>query len=297
LGFKGLVVTDAMDMQGLTSLYSPDDAAVRAIAAGADVLLMPPDPEAAIRGIMAAVAHRQLSLQRINASVQKVLAAKQRVGLFRNRSVNLDHLTDDLDLAKLDVLAQSVADRAFTLVKDDGHLFPVPTSDGSCLVILSEGDFSTRGLVLAQRLKQSLPSLTVYVTHPNMPEGLLASFAADAAHCKQIYAAAFITVGAYRGNVGLQGGLGNFLKTLAGSPVPLALISFGSPYLYRDVPNVASYAATFSVAVTSEIAAARAILGEIAIGGKLPVSIPPLAKIGAGLDVPARGKAASNGLE
>jgi beta-N-acetylhexosaminidase len=97
--------------------------------------------------------------------------------------------------------------------------------------------------------------------------------------------------------VSLQGGLNGFLNTMNHGAVPLALISFGNPYLLRDFPDVASYAATFSTSLSSEIAAARAILGQIPITGKLPVSIPGLAKIGDGLDVPAKPKTASNGTE
>jgi beta-N-acetylhexosaminidase len=292
LGFKGLVVTDALDMQAVTGLYSSGEAAVRAIEAGADVLLMPPDPDACVNAILEAVAHHRISVARINASVTRVLAAKQRVGLFRSRLVNLDHLSDGIEDKKLDALAQSVADRAFTLVKDDKHLFPMPPEGGSCLVIMSEGDFSTRGQTLTRELKAIAP--TVYVTHSSMPDTLLSAFAADIVHCKQVYVATFITVGANRGNVALQGGLGGFLKTVLSGPAPVALISFGSPYLLRDFADVAAYAATFSVASTSELAAARALLGEIPITGRLPVSIPPIAKLGDGLDVPARPKSASN---
>ncbi|MBV8864413.1 MAG: hypothetical protein JO210_03330 [Acidobacteriaceae bacterium] len=297
LGFKGLVVTDALEMEAVTSLYPGGQAAVRAIEAGADVLLMPPDPEACIGAIMNAVGRKEISLQRLNASVQKVLAAKQRVGLFRNRLVNLDHISDDLEAGKLDVLAQSVADRAFTVVKDEKHLFPMPVSEETCLVIMSEGEFSTRGQTLVHTLQGSSTPLTVYVTHPSMPDTLLANFAADISHCKQVYVTTFITVGANRGNVSLQGGLNQFLKTVVAGAAPVALISFGSPYLYRDFPTVSAYGATFSVAATSEVAAARAMLGEIAITGKLPVSIPPLATIGEGLNVPAKAKLASNGSE
>ncbi len=297
LGFKGLVVTDAMDMQAVTSLYSSGEAAVRAIEAGADVLLMPTDPDACVSALVKAVATKRIPISRINASVLKVLAAKQRVGLFRTRYVNLDHLSDDLEERKAEDLAQSVADRAFTIVKDDKHLFPMPAPEGSCAVVMSEGDFSTRGQTFVHALQPKAGPITVYVTHASMPESLLANFATDIAHCKQVYVAAFITVGANRGNVALQGGLSGFLKSLIAGPAPVALVSFGSPYLLRDFPEVAAYATTFSVASTSEVAAARAVLGDIAVSGKLPVSIPPVAKIGDGLTVPARGKAASNGSE
>ena len=289
LGFKGIIVTDAMDMQGLTALYSPGDAAVRAIEAGADVLLMPPDPEACIRALMAAVKSGRISHQRINNSAAKIMAAKQRVGLFRGRYTSLDQITDRLDDPSFGKLAQDVADRAVTLVRDDKHLFPIPTpADGSCLVVMSEGLFSQRGETMQRILQQRIPQLKTYLVHPETPADELTAIATGTGQCKQIYVAAFVTVAAYRGSVGLEGGLSAFMNALVHGPVPVALVSLGNPYLLRDYPTVAAYAATFSTTVTSEEAAAKAMLGDIAITGKMPVSIPGIAKVGDGIDVPAK---------
>ena len=306
LAFKGLVVTDALEMQGIATLYSPGEAAVLAIAAGADVLLMPSDPEACIRALVGAVKSGRISRQRIDASAAKVMAAKQKVGLLRSRFVNLDRISDDLDSQNLDDLAQQVAERAITLVKDEKHLFPMPiaattsvsdpktqTNGGSCLVVMTEGEFSTHGEVLARNLEHQVPGLKTYIVSSRSPADLLNDVASDAGACKQTYVATFIAVAANRGSVSLEGGLNDFLKNLAQRSAPVALISFGNPYLLRDFPNISAYAATFSTATTSEVAAARAILGEIPITGKLPVSIPGVAKIGDGLDVPARANSAS----
>lgn len=294
LGFKGIVVTDAMEMQAVAAMYPSGEAAVRAIEAGADVVLMPTDPDACIRAIEAAVRGGRISRQRIDASAAKVLAAKQRTGLFRSRLVNLDAISEGIQDDKLDALARSVAERAITLVRDEKHLFPAPSLDGSCLVVLAESSFSTRGEVLARELARRMPTLKIFVTNPTIPAELLNAIANQTAQCKQIYAAAFITVAASRGSVDLEGGLDNFLKTLVRNPVPVALIAFGNPYLLRAAPDIGSYAATFSTATTSETAAAKAILGEIPIGGKMPVAIPGLVKIGDGLNVSVKPNPASN---
>jgi beta-N-acetylhexosaminidase len=297
LGYNGIIVTDAMEMQGIASLYSEGEAAVRAIEAGADVLLMPADPDVCIRALIQAVARKRISAQRIDASVTKILAAKQTVGLFRARLVDLDSLSDDLEEQKLGNLAQSVAERAVTLVRDDKHLFPMTPGEGTCLVIMGERQFSQRGEALLSDLQRHLPTLTTYLVNPNTPDNLLSFIAIEASHCKQIYVAAFVTVAANRGSVALEGGLNTFMNTLVHSSVPVALISLGNPYLLRDFPDVSAYLATFSTAVTSETAAAKAVLGEIAITGRMPVSIPGLAKIGCGLNVPAKPNLASNRAE
>lgn len=297
LDFRGIIVTDAMEMQGVASLYTPGEAAVRAVSAGADVLLMPTDPGACIDAIEAAVKSGRISEERLDASVRRILAAKERAGLFAERYVKLDEITSRLDATKLDALAESVAERAITLVKDDQHLFPLPAAPAPCLVVLGEGSFPTRGETLAREFTRRSPGLKVFPASSSMPDGLLSAFAAQTSTCKQIYVAAFVTVAANRGSVKLEGGLGGLLNTMIKGPAPVALISFGNPYLLKDFPGVAAYAATFSTAVTSETAVAKAIAGEISISGKMPVSIPGLAKIGDGLSVPTRKALASNGAK
>jgi beta-N-acetylhexosaminidase len=297
LHFSGLVVTDALEMQGIASLYSQGEAAVRAVEAGADVLLMPTDPGACIRALLSAVSSGRISRKRIDASVAKILAAKRRVGLFRSRTVDLNSLSDEIDNPRADQLAQRVAEEAVVVVKDDKHLFPIPNPDKSCLVVMGESAFTQRGEALAVELQRTVRDLKVFVVTPTVSDRVLQAVAEDTAQCPQIYAAAFVTVAANRGSVALQGGLPQFLNTLANGPVPVALISLGNPYLLRDFPAVSAYAATFSTTQTSEIAAAKAVLGKIPITGKLPVSIPGMAKIGDGLSVPVRSSNASNGSQ
>lgn len=294
LGFKGLIVTDALEMQGIASLFTQGEAAVRAIEAGADILLMPTDPEACIRALEAAVKSGRISVNRINSSAAKVMGAKQRLGLMKKRAVDLDALSDQIKDPKLDILAERVAAKAFTLVRDEKQLFPMPQGTGSCLVIMNEGQFSQRGQTLLHELNRVATGINSYVANSAMPDTVLNAIASDAAQCKRVYVAAFITVAANRGSVGLQGGLSALLTKLADNPAPVALISLGNPYLLRDFPKVAAYAATFSSAESSEVATAHAMLGEIAITGKMPVSIPGLAKLGDGLYVPAKMDTASN---
>src|SRR5262249_17489401 len=94
LGFNGLVVTDALEMGGIAKGYNSGEAAVRAIEAGADALLMPADPDAAIHAVVGAVESGRISVQRIQTSVVKLLSAKERVGLDRKRFVDLEAISD-----------------------------------------------------------------------------------------------------------------------------------------------------------------------------------------------------------
>ena len=106
--------------------------------------------------------------------------------------------------------------------------------------------------------------------------------------CQNFAVAAFASVTASRGSVGLGGDLPHAIEAIEATGKPVAMIALGSPYLLRNFPNVAAYLATFSSVPPSEIAAVKALLGEIAIRGHLPVSIPGCAKAGEGLQASSR---------
>jgi beta-N-acetylhexosaminidase len=105
--------------------------------------------------------------------------------------------------------------------------------------------------------------------------------------CSQIVAAAFVTVSAYRGNVAMAGAFPDFLNGLIAGKTPVTLVALGNPYLVRSFPNVSAYLATYSPTPTSEAALAKALFGEIDLTGRLPVTIPGIAKYGDGIQLPA----------
>ena len=131
LGFKGLVITDSLEMGGIAQGFTSADAAVRAIEAGADTLLMPADPEAAIRAVVAAVGSGRLTRTRIQESVAKILAAKERVGLDRKRFVDLEGIGDVVNSPEDNDRAQEIADRAVTLVRNQGNAVPLADPQGT----------------------------------------------------------------------------------------------------------------------------------------------------------------------
>jgi beta-N-acetylhexosaminidase len=286
LGFRGLVITDAMDMQGLSAMFDSAEASVRAIQAGADVLLMPKRPEEAIRGLVAAVESGRISRRRIDESVNRVLAAKIRLGLTRKRLVDLDAIADVVDSPESDERAQSVADHAVTLVKDKNDSLPIRHSESTCLIALTEGRRSQQGIRLIDEVKKRAPGVVTTVLDPAMTKADLDQVGEKVSTCGQIIAAAYVSVSAYRGNVALAGGYPDFLNTLIAGKVPVMLASLGNPYVVRSFPNVAAYLTTYSPTPTSEVALAKALFGEIAITGHLPVTITGVAKYGDGIQVP-----------
>ncbi|PWT99855.1 MAG: glycoside hydrolase family 3 [Terriglobia bacterium] len=283
LGFKGLVVTDALEMGTIAKGYSSGDAAVRALEAGADALLMPADPDAAMKAVVTAVESGRLTRRRIQESVVKILAAKEKVGLDRKRAVDSETIGDVIDSPEANEKAQEVADRALTLVRNPGNLVPLAAPQNACYLVLAENRYSPEGQVFTDEIRKRLPKAAVATLDPGMTRAAMDDAVRRLSGCGSYVVAAFSSVAAYRGTIGLSGDLAQLVQSLK----PVVLIALGNPYLLRNFPDVGAYMATFSTAPTSELAAVRALFGEIAIGGRLPVSIPPLAQPGEGIAVRA----------
>jgi beta-N-acetylhexosaminidase len=287
-GFRGLIVTDAMEMQGLTRQFGPGEASVRAIEAGADVLLMPTDADAALAALLKAVKSNRLSRKRIDESVARVLAAKTRAGLMRKRFVDTEAINDSTESPEAEAHAQSVAERALTLVRNQPAQLPLAAPASACFYTLAESRFSRQGVVFAEELRKRLPAANLTALDATAPDALLDQAIQRSTTCTQVVVAAFSTVAAYRGNVALAGGFPRLMDALARGRAPVTLVSLGSPYLLRSWPQVAAYLATFTTVPASETAAVKALFGEIPITGALPVTIPGLAKLGDGIRLPAR---------
>jgi beta-N-acetylhexosaminidase len=285
MGFDGLITTDAMDMYGLSKQFSPGEAAVRAIEAGVDVLLIPPDPERAIAGVVKAVESGRIGPARIRASVEKVLRAKARLGLDVQRLTDIEKLIDDVDVAEAAAAAQRTADRALTLVRDERNLFPIQQPDRACVFVLQENRWSTQGRKFMEDVKAHGARTLAMVVDSSLPDAALSAIAANASTCGAVYVAAYAAPSAFRGDAALMLSpqLTKFVEALLAGPAPVGLISFGNPYLLRGFPTVPSYVATFTTAPTGEIAMAKALFGDIKFQGRLPITIPGLADYGAGL--------------
>ncbi|MEO8596634.1 MAG: glycoside hydrolase family 3 N-terminal domain-containing protein [Candidatus Solibacter sp.] len=288
LGFKGIIVTDALEMAGIVKTFSTGDAAVRAIEAGADILLMPTDPEAVVKAVTAAVQSGRLTRRRIQESVIKILAAKEKVGLDRKRFVDLENISDVVDAPESNDKAQEIADHAVTLVRNGQSMIPLAAPDKACYIAMPESRTSSEGQAFIQEVRKIATRATLNTWDPTYSRDQLDEAVGKLSACDSYILAAFTSVGAYRGTVGMLGGeLPHAVEALIATGKPVAMIALGNPYVLRNFAGVTAYLATFSNVAPSEIAAARAVLGEIPIGGHLPVTIPGQAAYGEGIQLPA----------
>src|ERR1700686_2377987 len=141
MGFDGLVVTDALDMGGVTVRYPPGEVAVRSILAGDDVLLVPPVLDAALQGVREAVGSGRIPMSRLDEAVTRVLRAKAKLGLNKSKLVDLDSLARNFDRPEFDKAALDIADRGITLLPDEPPLLPLAaTKPARVLLAAVSGD-------------------------------------------------------------------------------------------------------------------------------------------------------------
>jgi beta-N-acetylhexosaminidase len=280
LKFKGLIVTDAMTMQGLAMLFDSGEGSVRSIVAGADVLLMPPDPDKSVRAVVGAVEDGRISRQRLDQSVTRVLAAKLALGLTtKKKLVNVDAISDVLDSPEAAERAQAVADHAVTLIRNDRETLPLASSSRPCLIVITELRISQLGQRTIQEFRRRAPNTRVVALDTSLPLDALEATAGDMTACSAIVAASFASVSADLKDVK------PFLVNLTQGLAPVVLLPFENPYLLTSVPNATASLTTFSSSLPSEIAAVKALFGEIPITGHTPVSIPGFAQPGDGIQL------------
>ena len=286
LNFHGLVVTDALEMGGIANGFGGGEAAVKALEAGADVLLMPTDPLVAIEAVYDAVKSGRITRERILQSVSRLLAAKARVGLGAQKLVNVKAIAKLVNTPEANARAQQIAERAVTLVKNEQQLVPLRDPAKACFVVLKEGNASVQGQAFTQELQLRVPAAKFMTLDSHMEDAELSSYEQQLQACETLVVSAFASVAAYRGNVALGGGFPALVDRLIATRKPLVFVALGNPYLLRNFPGVSAYLTTFSTVPPSEIAAVRALTGAIPIVGKLPITIPGIAQYGDGIQIP-----------
>jgi beta-N-acetylhexosaminidase len=288
LKYKGLVVTDAMDMGGVTSRYPPGEAAVRAVEAGADVLLMPPVPDAAMAGLERAVRSGRITEKRVDESVRRILQAKSRLGLDRNRLADIEHLDEKFGRPEFAAQAQNIADRGVTLLRDTAHLVPLDATKPLrvLLVSLSADADPYPGETIEPEIRwrvDSLKALRADLQFANVSTlKLPPTDTYDVA-----IAALFVRVADRKGNVGFPDEQRAFVNQMIAAGKPVVVIAFGSPYLIEGFPGAKTWLAEFSTNSVSQVAAVRALFGQVTTQGQIPVTVPGTVQRGDGLRVAA----------
>jgi uncharacterized protein YbbC (DUF1343 family)/beta-glucosidase-like glycosyl hydrolase len=288
LGFRGLIVTDALEMAGLRPAWT-GEAAVRAVAAGADVLLLPRDSRVAIQSVVRAVAEGQIDEARLDTSVRLLLATKARLGLHRARLVNRDTLEAQVARPEDMERAAELARASVTLVRNQGDVLPLTAERPLRLLHLALAsdippDSIQRAELTARRVPFESRTLGIELTAETAAE-----IVAAAPGFTHVVVSAFIRgVAGTEGRGGMPPGQVQLLRRLLETGVPVIVVSLGSPYLLAQLPEVPVYLCTYGAAASSQRAALAALFGEADISGRLPVTLPGLYPNGHGIELQRR---------
>ena len=278
--FHGLVITDALDMGGVAKGFPPGEVAVRALLAGADVLLMSPVTDAALASVRDAVESGRVPMARLDDAVRRVLEAKARLGLYKQREVDIDKLSSVFRQPEFLATAEDIADRGVTLLRNDAGLVPLDprTTKRVFLLAVSADPDTVPAEPFERELRAQLDSLEslhvdtkyfrVEETHLPSPDSY------DLAIC-----ALTVRVADHKNTVGLPADETEMVHALLRAGKPVIMVGLGSPYLVEGFPEATTWLAALSVQDVAERAAARSLLGQFAVSGKLPVSLPVAAPV------------------
>jgi len=282
LGFRGVVVTDALDMGGIVDHYDPGEAAVRAILAGADQVIKSADTDAAIAGVRRAVAEGRISANRLDRSVARILEAKRR---FPAATADPEAAFRVVDSPGHRAAAEEIARRAVTLVRESPGALPLRRETRVVHVVVNDVAGLnppvaelTRGL--AARL--AAPAET-FVLDPRSRLDEIGPITAAAARADVVLVSLFVRVRTGSGKLVLPDAGRAAIEALAAAGARVIGVSFGNPYLAADLPGLATYLAAYGEQPVMQAAVARALFGETEITGRLPVTIPGVAERGSGI--------------
>jgi beta-N-acetylhexosaminidase len=309
LGFKGLVVTDALDMAGLTHLFANDigRAAVEAFKAGNDLLIIPADFGASYQSMIKAVRSGEISKERLDRSVLKILKIKASLDLNDSRTVDLNALATSIGKPQDVAFGQQVADSAIALVRDNGKVLPLKSKGTSqsalpymtreethnqvLAVLFSDDVRSESGRAFGREFRARVPDARVLYVDPRIAAGMSDEVLKAVDEAEAVVAAVYVipTAGKIGNSMAMADATGALLQQLLDHAASkTAVVAMGNPYLASDFPKIENYVCTFSNATVSEVAAVKALFGEIPIHGHLPVTIPNVAQRGAGIERPAQ---------
>ena len=299
LGFTGLVVTDALEMRGVMRGYSTALSSVMAVKAGADVVLMPADEETAYAAVMRAARSGEIPAQRVDESVRRILAAKYWVGLDRQRAVPLDSIPFRVATREHRALARDIARRAVTLTRNENQVLPlVKGIDGRVAVLVLTDSEDNRtdinrpgprytteapGTYFVQQLQRRIGPVQVRRLTPSSSRGDLEAAVAQAKASRLVIVPVTLRMRITSDSVRLPESLEGFLGDLATVKSPVVAVLFGNPYALPSFSAFPAVLCAYGDAEPLMEAAVEALMGEIDVGGKLPVRISDRYAMGAGL--------------
>ena len=281
LGFKGLIVSDAMNMKGVSTNFEPVNAEIEALLAGNDILLMPSDVPSVIQGIRRAVRRDEIPLERIDESCRKILLAKAYLGLDTIKPVSLESITDRLNDRKYLALQEKLIENAITLVRDSSRLIPLKHLEKLQLATMNIGTEKTSPF--SRTLDKYAGGEHYFYPDPEDLPGK-AQFKERFSRYNTIIISLYYTR-SYGNNYDIPPGIKEYINSIDFDG-KLILNLFGYPYalgVLGEMQNMDAIVLSYTQDSLNQVMAAQAMFGGIALKGRLPVSVNEEFKLASGI--------------
>ncbi|WP_101446320.1 glycoside hydrolase family 3 N-terminal domain-containing protein [Pontibacter ramchanderi] len=283
LNYKGIVFTDALNMQGVAKFYPPGVVDVKALVAGNDVMLNTMDVKTTIEEVKKAIANKEITQAEIDFRVRKVLAAKQWVGLDKWEPIETKNLIADLNNPHAQYLNRQLTEASLTLLRNKNHILPIQTLDTLKVAALAIG--TKKETAFQRDLARYTQVDTFFLKPANSIEELQAMKEKLKDYNLIIAGVHALQLKAGSSNFGITAEMNLFLKELIRTKKTIVSV-FGNVYSLAEMESLdkadAVIAAYQENAVTQDLAS-QLIFGGIGATGKLPVTVSNTFKIGDGL--------------
>ena len=283
MGFKGLVITDALNMAGVTKHLTTEEVALLAVEAGVDLILMPQGEKVTIDAILNAVKEGVISEERINISAKKILEAKKWLKLNENKLVDLENVKNVINSNKEKELSREIADASVTLVKNNDDILPLDENNIKYTIVSVNNTQESAGeeyfLELMKSGNPAEVNKIIYIKAEQDISNVLNEIQNDELCIIPIYSRVRIKTG----TVGIPLSQIELINNLINRGNKVIIISFGNPYLLKAFESTDGYICAYGDSESSIYAAYKGIFGKINFYGKLPVTINETFRFGYGL--------------
>jgi beta-N-acetylhexosaminidase len=286
LRYEGLIVSDALEMRGVTSVFKPGEAAVAAIHAGVDLIILSPNEDLAIEAVVKAVQDSLISEARIDASLRKLLHWKFQLGLFEVRDHDVDFSASIVGNRDHKIISERIARESVTLLRNEKQILPLSQRKQKRILLLGVANdrSGTTGKSLADEMSKYHPSVEFMSLNPRTTAAQQQAILRAARAADVTIVATYYTVVAGE-LTATPGPRERFLKQIQDLTKPSVVLALGNPYTLSTMPKADAHIVAWSGHEQHVSSVAAALFGASKISGRIPVSIPDLYPIGSGLQL------------
>jgi beta-glucosidase-like glycosyl hydrolase len=281
LNFKGLVVSDAMEMKAVVKYFPNGEADVKAFLAGNDIIELSENSQRAIKLIRKVVRKDQISQTEFDARVKKILAAKYWAGLNHYKEVSTDNLTTELNRPVAKELVQQLSDAAVTVLKGDGSALQMDALQKTAIVSIGVDKFT----VFQQEMSRSYPINSLFTVNKNASATELKALLQSLQQFNQVYVSINDTRLRPASKLDYSNDVKNFITSLASNNHTVITV-FANAYTIANLPGIdkcGALLACYQMTDDLQRSAVKVITRQLQPAGRLPVTINSTFTTGLGL--------------